>query len=53
MGESSNSVRLATYREIAQINVVKMIGARFLTVRDGSYKYRKGEKTRLDFVVVD
>lgn len=32
-GESSSKVRLAPYGKIVQINILKMMGARFLTVR--------------------
>lgn len=51
VGESSSNIRLVTYREIAQINILKPMDARFLTVRDASYKYRRGE-TRLNPVVL-
>lgn len=42
-GESSRNMSLVTHRETAQINTVNMMEARFLIVKDGSYKYRKGE----------
>ena len=38
------SRRLVIHRRTEQINILRILGARFLTVGEGSYKYEKKEK---------
>ena len=51
-GGGTSRGRLVIYRGVKEVNVLKIMGDRFLIIRKGTYIYEK-MKTKVNVVVLD